>query len=102
MNSSVVVVEVISFLIRIKNMIVVIDVVSIIIKGRFFFFFICFKVNVLESVLMGINVNRINDEKVMVRVRVNKVSKFIFGFMNIVLNSDVKVLFIMGDKKEVV
>ena len=76
------------------------DATSTATKGRLFPSFARFKVNVLESVLMGTNANRTNDEKVTVRARVNKASKFTSGFTNTALNSDAKVPLITGDKKE--
>ena len=99
-NSSAVAVEAISFSIRIKNTTPVTDAASTTTKGRLFPSFARFKVNALESVLMGTNANRTNDEKVTVRARVNKASKFTSGFTNTALNSDAKVPLITGDKKE--
>lgn len=67
-----------------------------------FFFLIGVMVRVFESLIIEINEKIISDIKVVVNVKLKVISRLMFGLINMVLNNDVNVLFIIGDNYDVV
>lgn len=67
-----------------------------------FFFLIGVIVRVFESLIIEINEKIISDIKVVVNVKLKVKSRLMFGLINMVLNNDVNVLFIIGDNYDVV